>query len=163
MTARIYSSIPQGFDAPRDLIERAARVTVEAEGLEEAEISITCLPDPPIRSLNRRWLGHDWVPDVLAFALHAPGASPIGDVYIGIEQAARQAEEHGVPFREELARLAIHGTLHVLGHDHPDDPGARERSRLYRAQETLLQRVLGGHEDSDDSGPGSTDREGSPP
>ncbi|MEX0935386.1 MAG: rRNA maturation RNase YbeY, partial [Gemmatimonadota bacterium] len=119
MTARVYSSVPPGFEVPEELLQRAARVVLDTEGVEEGEFSIAVLPDEPIRGLNRRWLGHDWVPDVLAFALHEPGSTPVGDVYIGLEQAARQADEHRVPVEEEIARLTIHGTLHVLGYDHP--------------------------------------------
>ena len=44
--------------------------------------------------------------------------------------------------REELARLVVHGTLHVLGHDHPEDD-SRLRSPMWRRQERLLRRVLG--------------------
>jgi probable rRNA maturation factor len=51
--------------------------------------------------------------------------------------AAREAAAHGVTLREELLRLVVHGTLHVLGHDHPEGAG-RERSPMWRAQERYL-------------------------
>jgi probable rRNA maturation factor len=66
----------------------------------------------------------------------------VGDIYVGWDEAARQAEEHGVSFHEELARLAIHGTLHVLGHDHPED-ASRTESPMFRLQERLLAELLG--------------------
>lgn len=74
----------------------------------------------------------------------APGVRPpelLGDVYIGVEQAERQAESAAVPRDEELVRLAIHGTLHVLGHDHPEGEG-RETSPLFRRQEALVQALM---------------------
>jgi probable rRNA maturation factor len=69
--------------------------------------------------------------------LYEEGETPVGDVYIGIRQAARQAESHGLPLAEELARLAVHGTLHVLGFDHPIGAD-RVRSPMWREQERIL-------------------------
>ena len=67
----------------------------------------------------------------------------VGDVYLGFDQAARQAEEVGVELAQELARLAIHGTLHVLGYDHQEGP-ERLESPMFQLQERLLQEVLEG-------------------
>jgi len=60
---------------------------------------------------------------------------------VGADQARRQAEALGVPLREELARLAIHGVLHVLGHDHPEGDD-RFASPMYVLQERLLEEVF---------------------
>ena len=65
----------------------------------------------------------------------------LGDVYVGYEQAAIQAAEAGVSVEEELARLSIHGTLHVLGYDHPDTE-ARFSSKMFILQESLVQKLL---------------------
>jgi probable rRNA maturation factor len=78
---------------------------------------------------------------VLSFALYEPGEPPVGDVYIGLEQALRQAEEAGIDPREEVARLAVHGSLHVLGHDHPKGVG-RTRSAMWIMQEQIVGRVM---------------------
>lgn len=142
MSARIYCTAPSGFELSYELVRRAARAALRENGEDGGELSITFLTDGPIRSLNRRWLGHDWVPDVLSFALHEPGDPPIGDIYVGIDQAARQAVDHGISLTEELVRLVIHGTLHVLGGDHPEEPGERDDSPLYRIQEALVEAVL---------------------
>lgn len=142
MAARIYVSVPQGHQLPESLLERAARGALQAEGQTEGELSLTFLSDEEIRSRNLQWRGHDWIPDVLSFALHDPGEAPVGDIYIGLQQAGRQAKEHGISEREELVRLVIHGTLHVLGYDHAEDPDARKDSDLFRRQEILVRRVL---------------------
>ena len=123
------------------LIERAATAALETRGIADAEVSVTLLGDRAIAALNQRWLEHDGPTDVIAFPLWADGEMPVGDVYVGVRQATRQARENGVPLSEELARLAIHGTLHVLGFDHP--AGARRtRSRMWREQERILSSVL---------------------
>jgi len=118
------------------------RRTLEEEGREEGEISVTLLPDDEIRAMNREHRGEDRTTDVLAFALHGEDEAPLGDVYVGVEQARRQAREAGVGWAEELVRLAIHGTLHVLGWDHPEGE-ERDGSPMFRRQEELVGKVLG--------------------
>jgi probable rRNA maturation factor len=93
-------------------------------------------------ALNRKHLRRAGATDVIAFGF-APagrGGPVVGDVYIAPAVARAQAERLGVPVREELARLIVHGTLHVLGHDHPEG-GGRTRSAMWRRQETLLARL----------------------
>jgi len=124
------------------LLEEAVVATVRARGLSEAEISLTLLGDEAIADLNRRFLRHEGPTDVLSFALFEQGELPVGDVYIGYEQALRQAEDNDVPTEQELARLAVHGTLHVLGYDHPAGPG-RTRGRMWRTQERYVRRLTG--------------------
>ena len=123
------------------VLERAVRATLVAEGVERAEVSLTLLEDEEIQALNRRYLGKDRPTDVIAFDLADEGEAPLGDVYVGVEQARRQADEVGVELTEELVRLAVHGTLHVLGHDHPDGP-ERVDSAMYVLQERLVDAVL---------------------
>ena len=94
-------------------------------------------------ALNRKHLGRSGATDVIAFGLsRADKRTPvIGDIYIAPDVARAQAREHGAGVREEIARLAVHGTLHVLGHDHPDG-GERTASRMWQRQEALLARSL---------------------
>ncbi len=142
MSPRVYLSLPRGHKLPEPLLEEAVLAVLAAEGLSEGELSLTFLADKEIQALNLQWRGYDSVPDVLSFGLHEPGSPPVGDIYIGVDQAARQAEEHGVSHREELVRLAIHGTLHVLGYDHPETAAARAESELYRRQELMVRQIL---------------------
>ena len=128
--------------APRARLERAVRLTLDAEDVWESEISLTLLDDARIRALNRDHLAHDAPTDVLSFALHEDGEPPLGDIYLGVEQARRQAAEAGVTEVEELVRLAVHGTLHVLGWDHPDPPEERFTSTMWRRQEAIVAEVM---------------------
>jgi len=132
----------EGFDdVPRALLSRAALRVLEHEGAPDAEVSVTLLDDEAIRGLNRRYLSEDRPTDVIAFSIGDEGRI-IGDVYLGHDQAARQAAELNVSLVEELARLTIHGVLHVLGHDHPVGE-ERAESPMYTAQERILEEVLG--------------------
>jgi probable rRNA maturation factor len=131
-------------ELPIEVLRRAVLETLEGAGCREAEISITFLGDAGALELNHRYLNHDWVPDVLTFALHGPGDPPLGDIYIGFDQAIRQALGEGVSSDEEFIRLAVHGTLHVLGFDHPES-AERHESAMYLRQEEIVRRVMSGH------------------
>lgn len=135
----ISGAEPEGPQAAE--LERAVVVTLEDAGVAEAEISVTLLDDAGIQELNARYLGKDRPTDVIAFPL---GRVPVlvGDVYLGVDQARRQAGELGVPLREELVRLAVHGALHVLGHDHPEGD-ERMACPMFVLQEALVRRILG--------------------
>lgn len=145
-------------DIPVSLLERGVRAVLAREKVSEAEISLTLLDDPGIQDLNRRYLDRSGPTDVIAFPLFEPDEPVVGDVYVGTDQAHRQAAELDLPLDEELLRLAIHGTLHVLGYDHPED-GGRESSEMYRIQEELVARILGDQalEETDPRGRGTSE------
>jgi probable rRNA maturation factor len=129
-------------------IERAVELTLETamgpaggpKAPASAEISVALMDDPSIAVLNERFLEREGPTDVLAFSL-GDAVDVVGDVYVGFEQASRQAAELGISLAEELVRLAIHGTLHVLGHDHPEDDG-RDASAMFALQERLVARAM---------------------
>ena len=115
-----------------------ARAVLEAEGVRDANISFAFVRPSMIATVNREHLGHKGPTDVISFPLAAAGGAPLGgDVYICPDVAARNAIEHGVGLREEIARLVVHATLHVLGYEHPEGVG-RETSAMWRRQEALV-------------------------
>ncbi len=124
------------------LIRDAVLHVLEHEGVGRGEVSVTMLSDDDIRAMNRDYLSKDRPTDVIAFSLGGD-EGVMGDVYVGLEQARRQAAELGIAVEEEIVRLAVHGVLHVLGHEHPEGAG-REDSPMYRLQERLLGEVLRG-------------------
>jgi probable rRNA maturation factor len=121
---------------PAGVVRRIVRKVLEGERAEAA-ITVTFLGPRRMRDLYREFKGHDRPTDVLAFALPQPDGSLVGDVYLCRAVAATQAAAHGVTLREELVRLVVHGTLHVLGHDHPEGAD-RERSAMWRRQERYV-------------------------
>jgi probable rRNA maturation factor len=97
-----------------------------------------------MRQLNARYRGIDRPTDVLAFAMReGPFADlhpqVLGDVVLSVETALRQARTHRHSLAEELTRLLIHGTLHVLGYDHEVSPAD---ARRMRAKERELWRLV---------------------
>lgn len=127
--------------ALRRLLARAARAALRHELVDGAELSVTLLDDAAIAALNRQYLSHDGPTDVIAFPLFADNEPVVGDVYIGAQQAARQAAAHEVSVEEELARLTVHGVLHVLGFDHPAGE-ERLSSLMWQLQEQIVNSVV---------------------
>jgi probable rRNA maturation factor len=132
-----------GVRAPVSAVRLAAagRLVLAAEGVKAALLSVTLLTPARMAAMNRRHLGHAGATDVLSFGFRDPSGAVIGDVYVCPAVAAANARRFGAGVREELLRLVVHGTLHVLGHDHPAGE-ARERTPMWKRQERLLARVL---------------------
>jgi probable rRNA maturation factor len=110
------------------------------------EVSLRLTDDAEIQSLNAQFRQIDRPTDVLSFAaleVDSPAlpadlsAEPLylGDIIISIATAAKQAPEHGYPLDKELAWLASHGLLHLLGWDHPDEENLL---KMLRQQEVFL-------------------------
>ncbi len=130
-----------GRHAPlsRPAIVRIAEGVLAAER-RVAELSISFVGREGIRRLNHRWLGRNDLTDVIAFPLDLPGGRLAGDIYICRWVAAREARERSIPVRQELARLIVHGVLHVLGYEHPDGE-RRTGSAMWKRQERLVRRL----------------------
>jgi probable rRNA maturation factor len=123
-----------------DLAVRRAVALVLRGERRRATLSVTFLGRDAMRRLNARYLGHDRPTDVIAFALPGPAGALAGDVYLCPWVAARSARMHRVSLRQELLRLVIHGTLHVLGWEHPEGVD-RTGSPMWRRQEHYLGRL----------------------
>lgn len=130
-----------GGPAPA-VVRRAVRLVLARERAGPAVIGVTMLSSQQMRALHRRALGRDRTTDVLAFGMRH-GGTLVGDVYVCPAAARRAAARYGITPREEVLRLVIHGTLHALGHDHPDTD-ARVRSPMWRRQERYLAALRGG-------------------
>jgi probable rRNA maturation factor len=127
----------------REAAASLARQVLRAEGVRAAMVSITFVDETEMARLNWRHLRHRGPTDVITFALDpVPGAPVTGDVYICPAVARAHAAAHGVGVREETARLVVHGVLHVLGHEHPEDE-TRTASPMWAAQERYLRRYHG--------------------
>jgi len=121
---------------PAALVRRVVETVLHGEK-RRALISITFLGRDAMRRLNARHKGHDRPTDVLSFAMTDPAGAAIGDVYVCPWVAAREARSRGIPLRQELIRLVVHGTLHALGRDHPEDED-RTASPMWRRQERYV-------------------------
>jgi probable rRNA maturation factor len=137
---RLESAVePLTADQVRELLQAAVRETTRAAiGNGDVEVELTLCSDVEMTRLNFDHMRERGPTDVLAFPLHEwsvdgshshladddgflpPGAMLLGDVVIDVDQAVRQAAEGSWSVAEEMTLLAIHGTLHLLGHDHAE-------------------------------------------
>jgi probable rRNA maturation factor len=126
----------------RERVADIARAVLRSEGVRDALLSIAFVSPRDIARINQRHLGHRGSTDVISFQLARGRSEPvIGDIYIAPAVARDNARSHRVGVREELARLVVHGTLHVVGHDHPEGAG-RTASPMWKRQEALVRRAL---------------------
>ncbi len=124
-------------------IADASRATLRSERVPNALVSITLLERAAIARMNLTHLAHQGATDVISFGFtRATDEDPVvGDIYICPDVARAHAHERGVILREELTRLVVHGTLHILGYDHPESE-EREQSDMWRRQERVVRRLL---------------------
>jgi len=139
---QIHISIAEAFANAVDAekLETAALATLEHQNApQNAEMSLIITDNEEVRALNARYRGVDAPTDVLSFAdgsvIPATGAPYLGDVVISYPRAKAQAESGGHPVEWELCLLAVHGVLHLLGHDHAKPS---EKALMWSAQSEIL-------------------------
>lgn len=140
------------FDAV-ELLTKAVEAAAAYEQVGGCELAVSLVDDGTIRDLNRTYRGKDAATDVLSFALRESGggepdirfaeeddagAEPLGDIVISVPTAVRQAEEYGHSLERELAFLAVHGFLHLIGYDHQTEA---EEKEMFGRQEEILARI----------------------
>ena len=104
------------------LVERAVAAALAEDGAELPEATeVSCLfcDDETIRGLNRQWRGLDKSTNVLSFPAAGPGSDHLlGDLALAFGTTAREAADDRKSLADHVAHLVVHGTLHLLGHDH---------------------------------------------
>ena len=131
---------PATVAAPVRALVRAA---LTRERRRAAEIGVVLADDTLLRSLNRSWRRIDRATDVLSF--HYDQDEPDagrrrihGDLVVSLDRVRAQAKRYRVSEGRELARLVLHGALHLCGHDHVR---AAERTAMRAAEDRLLARA----------------------
>ncbi len=113
-------------------------ILVEA-GQPSADLSLSLIGRTRMQTLNRQYRGRDYPTDVLAFPMEQIGPTAavfLGDVVICVPVAIGQASQFENTADQELLRLLIHGTLHLLGYDHEESK--REATRMQRKERRIV-------------------------
>ena len=131
------------------VIRRAIAATLDYEGFSlPARVSVTLTEPSYIHRLNKEYRGVDRPTDVLSFPMYEDGdfsecemlgEAELGDIVISLERAHEQAFELGHGFLREVAFLAVHSTLHLLGYDHERSPEDDEDQ--CRRQREIIEKV----------------------
>ncbi len=114
-------------------IERAVNKTLKNFKVKKANINIILTDYNSVKELNKKFLKHNYETDVLAFRLDDEELE--GEIYISIETAEKQAKEYKVSLTNELSRLAIHGTLHLIGYK---DKTEQEKAEMHKIEDEIL-------------------------
>ena len=141
----ISADVPEADDGLCSFLRRVVRAALEAEGVDvPCEVNVLVTGDEGIHQVNLDMRGVDAPTDVLSFPMFdlrpgdkpsrkdadpATGLVPLGDMCISLERARAQAGEYGHSGRRELAYLAVHSVLHLLGYDHLDEGPMKTQMR----------------------------------
>jgi probable rRNA maturation factor len=131
------AGIPASEDI-RDWVERAVQAVNPGR---DADVSVRIVDEQEMQALNRNYRDQDKPTNVLAFpagdaGFVPPGEVPLlGDIVVCAGVVAREADEQGKPPGHHWSHMLVHGTLHLLGHDHVTDSQAQ-------AMEALERRIL---------------------
>ncbi|MBN2365822.1 MAG: rRNA maturation RNase YbeY [Calditrichaeota bacterium] len=120
-------------ELPSTLLVVLAEKVIEREKINLSTLSIMLVNDEYLRKLHRQFLRDDSFTDVMTFEWDDDGRE--SEIYISLERAKINAREYNVPMEEELARLIIHGLLHLKG---LDDNTAEQREKMHQRENKLL-------------------------
>ena len=141
----LSADVPGMDEGLRSFLKKVVRAALDAEGVDvPCEINVLVTNDADIRQINADMRDVDAPTDVLSFPMFdlepgdkpsgrdadpATGLVPLGDMCMSFERAKAQAKEYGHSNRRELAYLAVHSVLHLLGYDHLDEGPMKARMR----------------------------------
>jgi probable rRNA maturation factor len=137
VVAECWQTEPDAEAVIHRAIEAAAEFADADVG--DAELAVMLTDDPGIRTLNGNWRGIDKPTNVLSFPALQPTGSGggdvprmLGDIAIAYETTRKEADDEHKPFDHHLSHLAVHGFLHLIGHDHENDDDAEAMESLER-------------------------------
>lgn len=152
-----------GAEEYADLLRQVIPAALDAQGVDvPCEVDVLLTNDEGIRQINLEQREVDRPTDVLSFPMFEfqPGENPtqedadpgdnlvpLGDMVISLERARAQGEEFGHGTRREVAYLAVHSVLHLLGYDHMDEGPMKAQMRA--REEIILGRLGIGREGQD--------------
>ena len=112
---------------------------LETESVVDSKINVIFGDDKLLNSLKIEFFNYDHLTDVIAFRINDYNKPEIeGEIYISLARAIENAKQYGEPLSKELARLIIHGGLHLLDHrDKTDD----EKNKMTALEDKYLQQV----------------------
>lgn len=123
--------------SPRWIRSLAAHALSVAGFRGRTALGVAFVGNAEIRRLNRGYRGKDCPTDVLSFEAEEEEGN-LGDLVISVPYARAQAKEGGRALRREVADLVIHGTLHLIGHDHAKKG---EAARMYGLQDRAIRKA----------------------
>ena len=128
------------YDAPnRKICKSIIRYVFDTEKVNSYQVNIIFTSDVFVSDLKKRFFLKDQWTDVIAFPLHSNKKEKVeGEVYISMPTAKENADKYNQAYEKEVARLIIHGVLHLLGHS---DQSLREKQNMSEMEENILKEI----------------------
>lgn len=147
MYITIYNRTNQDVNTFQDLFDTIAASAEKRLDLpQDYELSVTFVRSRTIHTINKDYRGIDRPTDVISFAIRddmddemMEGMNDLGDIFINIEYAAKQARQYGHSYDREIAFLFTHGMLHCLGYDHMKP---EEEKVMFALQDEILDPII---------------------
>ena len=147
MHITIYNRTNQDASVFEQLFEEIAQKAEQRLKLsDDYELSVTFVRSRTIHTINRDYRGIDRPTDVISFAIRddmefemVEGMNDLGDIFINIDYARKQAKQYGHSYRREIAFLFTHGMLHCLGYDHMKE---EDEKVMFALQDEILDPVI---------------------
>jgi rRNA maturation RNase YbeY len=109
--------------------------TVVEEGYKLKELNFIFCNDSYLLSINQQFLHHDTYTDIITFDNSEKEGQILGDIFISVERVQENAERFKTKLQDELHRVMIHGTLHLLGYP---DKGTEAKAIMTRKEDFYL-------------------------
>lgn len=117
------------------LIRNWIKETIIAEGYELEELNFILCSDKYLLAMNQQYLKHDTYTDVITFDNSEVLKTILGDIFISIERIQENARQFKTTTQQELCRVMIHGTLHLLGYP---DKGKAAKTLMTQKEDQYL-------------------------
>ncbi len=110
-----------------DVCKKIVKRVFKTQKIQNTEVTVIFGTDELLNSLKKEYFGKDHLTDVIAFRLNDHSEQNVeGEIYISVPRAKENAQKFNEPFEKEIARLMIHGTLHLIGYK-DDTPKSKQK------------------------------------
>lgn len=139
---REHITMPKGLAA---FCKKIIATVLQGQEVDNVVVTLILTNDEAIAHINKTYRKKKGPTDVISFAYreapmpHVTTKEHLGDIFISLETAQRQAIEYGVTLKEELKRLLVHGVLHLLGYDH--EQSLYKKRKMQKKEEEIMQKI----------------------
>ena len=139
---KIYNNTNYEIKDEIKSMKKILKRALKSEKIKNASFNVILIDDKEITKINKMYRKKDKPTDVISFALEdnkksisAYNKRILGDIYISVETAKKQAKEYNHSLKRELCFLSVHGLLHLLGYDHIEE---KDEKIMFKKQELIL-------------------------
>lgn len=139
---KIYNNTNYEIKDEIKSMKKILKRALKSEKIKNASFNVILIDDKEITKINKMYRKKNKPTDVISFALEdnkesisAYNKRILGDIYISVETAKKQAKEYNHSLKRELCFLSVHGLLHLLGYDHIEE---KDEKIMFKKQELIL-------------------------